>query len=40
MSLLSVLSHLQNMSQFFEILIFSEHIWEKAHYDPEINIIS
>ena len=40
MSLLSVLFYLQNVSQFFEILIFSWDIWENVHYVPEINVIS
>ena len=39
MSLLSVLFHLQNMSQLFEILIFSQDIWGNAHYVPKINLI-
>ena len=26
--------------QFFEILIFSQDIWESTHYVPEINLIS
>ena len=39
MSLLSVLFHLQNMSQLFEILIFSQDIWGSAHYVPKINLI-
>ena len=40
MSLLSVLFYLQNVSQFFEILIFSQDIWGNVHYVPEINLIS
>ena len=40
MSLLSVLFYLQNVSQFFEILIFSQDIWGNLHYIREINIIS
>ena len=28
------------VSQFFEILIFSQDIWENVHYVPEINLIS
>ena len=39
MLLLSVLFHLQNMSQLFEILIFSQDIWGNAHYVPKINLI-
>ena len=39
-SFLSVLFHLQNESQFFEILIFSQDIWGYVHYVPEINLIS
>ena len=27
------------MSQFFEILIFSQDIWGNVHSDPEINLI-
>ena len=40
MSLLSVLFYLQNVSQFFEILIFSQDIWGNVHYVHEINLIS
>ena len=40
MSLLSVFFHLQTVSQLFEILIFSQDIWESVHYVPEINLIS
>ena len=35
MSLLSAL-----LSQFFEILVFSQEIWGNVHYVPEINLIS
>ena len=28
------------MSQIFEILIFSQDIWENVYYVPEINLIS
>ena len=28
------------MPQFFEILAFSQDIWEKVHYVPKINLIS
>ena len=28
------------MSHFFDILIFSQHIWGNVHYVPEINLIS
>ena len=28
------------VSQFFEILIFSQDIWGNVHYVPEINLIS
>ena len=28
------------MPQFFEILVFSQDIWGKADYVPEINLIS
>ena len=40
MALLSVLFHLQNRVSVFEILIFSQDIWENVHYVPEINLIS
>ena len=40
MLLLSVLFHLQTVSQLFEILIFSQDIWGNIHYVPEINLIS
>ena len=40
MSLLSVLFHLQNRGSVFEILIFSQDIWENVHYVPEINFMS
>ena len=42
MSLLSVLFYLQNetVSQFFELLIFSQDIWGNVHYVPEVNLIS
>ena len=29
-----------NVSQYFEILIFSQYIWENVHYVSEINLIS
>ena len=39
--LLSVLLHLQNYKGvFFEILIFSQHIWGNVHYVSDINLIS
>ena len=28
------------MSQFFEVLIFSQYIWGNVHYVHEINLIS
>ena len=28
------------VSQFFEILDFSQDVWENVHYVPEINLIS
>ena len=28
------------VSQFFEILIFSQDIWDNVHYVHEINLIS
>ena len=40
MSLISVLFHLQNCVMFFKILIFSQVIWGKVYYVPEINLIS
>ena len=40
MSLLSVLFHLQMRTPFFEILIFSQDIWQNVHYVPEVNLIS
>ena len=41
MSLLSVPFHPPNrLSQFFEILIFSQDIRKNVHYVPEINLIS
>ena len=30
----------KTVSQFFEILIFSQDIWGNFHYVPEINLIS
>ena len=30
----------KTVSQFFEILIFSQDIWGNVHYVPEINLIS
>ena len=36
MALLSLLFHLQNVSQLFKILIFSQDIWGNIHYVPEI----
>ena len=39
MLLLSVLFIYKTMSQFFEILIFSQYIWKNFHYVPEINLI-
>ena len=27
----------KSVSQFFEILIFSQNVWENVHYVPEIN---
>ena len=39
MSLFSVLFHLQKVSQFFEILIFSKNIFGNVHYVREINLI-
>ena len=38
MSLLSALLSTK-LSQFLEILIFSQDIWGNVHYLPEINII-
>ena len=40
MLLLSVLFHHKTMTQFFEILFFSQNIWENVHYVPEVNLIS
>ena len=40
MLLLSVLFDLQTVSQFFEILIFSQDICGNIHYVYEINLIS
>ena len=34
-----MLFHLQNLSQFFEILIFSQNILGNVHYVPEINLV-
>ena len=39
MSLLSVLFHVQNVSQCFQILIFSQDISGNVHYVFEINLI-
>ena len=30
----------ETVSQFSEILIFSQDIWENVHYVPEVNLIS
>ena len=38
--LISVLFHLQTLSQFFEVLSFSQDIWGNVLYVPEINLIS
>ena len=38
MLLLSVLFHLQTLSQFLDILIFSQDIWGHVHYVPETNL--
>ena len=40
MSLLSVLFYLLNHVSVFEILIFSQDIWENVYYVPEINLVS
>ena len=40
MSLLSVFFHLQTVSQFFEMLTFSQDNWGNVHYALEINLIS
>ena len=37
--LISALSS-TSVSQYFEILIFSQYIWGNVHYVPEINLIS
>ena len=38
--LLSVLFYLQIVSQFFQILVFSQDIWRNIHFAPEVNLIS
>ena len=40
MSLQLLLFIYKIVSQFFEILIFSQDIWGNIHYVPEINLIS
>ena len=40
MLLLSVLFYLQTVSQFFQILVFSQDIWRNIHFAPEVNLIS
>ena len=37
--LLSMIFIYKTMFQFFEILIFSQDIWENVHYVPKINLI-
>ena len=40
MLLLSVLFYLQTVSQFFQMLVFSQDIWRNIHFAPEVNLIS